>query len=93
MAYSHKRRRYRISSVILFFKTLRARELFDLIVTQAHHNGEPGVLFVDAANRENPIPNLYRLESTNPSIMAKRISASTAKKMNAPNHTAHGIPG
>ncbi len=48
------------------FKTLRARELFDLIVTQAHHNGEPGVLFVDAANRENPIPNLYRLESTNP---------------------------
>ena len=48
------------------FKTLRARELFDLIVTQAHHNGEPGVLFVDAANRANPIPNLYRLESTNP---------------------------
>lgn len=51
---------------IRIFKTLRARELFDLIVTQAHHNGEPGVLFVDSANRENPIPNLYRLESTNP---------------------------
>lgn len=51
---------------IRVFKTLKARELFDLIVTQAHHNGEPGVLFVDQANRENPIPNLYRLESTNP---------------------------
>lgn len=51
---------------IRVFKTLKARDLFDLIVTQAHHNGEPGVLFVDQANRENPIPNLYRLESTNP---------------------------
>lgn len=51
---------------IRVFKTLKARDLFDLIVTQAHHNGEPGVLFIDQANRENPIPNLYRLESTNP---------------------------
>ena len=47
-------------------KTVRACELFDKIVTQAHHNGEPGLLFIDAANRENPVPHLYRLESTNP---------------------------
>jgi ribonucleoside-diphosphate reductase alpha chain len=47
-------------------KTVRARELFDKIVTQAYHNGEPGLLFIDAANRENPVPHLYRLESTNP---------------------------
>lgn len=51
---------------IRVFKTVRARDLYDKIVTQAHHNGEPGVLFVDIANRDNPIPNLYRLESTNP---------------------------
>lgn len=48
------------------YKTVRARDLFNKIVTQAHHNGEPGVLFLDAANRANPVPHLYDLESTNP---------------------------
>ncbi len=48
------------------WETVRARELFDMIVKQAHHNGEPGVLFLDAANRQNPVPHLYELESTNP---------------------------
>ncbi len=48
------------------WETVRARDLFDLIVKQAHHNGEPGVLFLDAANRSNPVPHLYELESTNP---------------------------
>jgi len=48
------------------YKTVRARELFAKIVKQAHHNGEPGVLFLDAANRDNPVPHLYQLEATNP---------------------------
>lgn len=47
-------------------KKVKARELFQKIVEQAHHNGEPGVLFLDAANRENPVPHLYPLEATNP---------------------------
>jgi ribonucleoside-diphosphate reductase alpha chain len=47
-------------------RTVRARELFDQIVKHAHHNGEPGVLFLDAANRANPVPHLYDLEATNP---------------------------
>lgn len=47
-------------------KVIRARDLFEKIVTQAHHNGEPGMLFLDTANRFNPVPHLYRLESTNP---------------------------
>jgi ribonucleoside-diphosphate reductase alpha chain len=47
-------------------KTVRARELFRNIVRQARHNGEPGVLFLDAANRSNPVPQLYPLEATNP---------------------------
>src|SRR5262249_58813793 len=31
------------------WETVRAREIFDMIVKQAHHNGEPGVLFLDHA--------------------------------------------
>jgi len=48
------------------WRTVRARELFDKIVTFAHHNGEPGALFLDGANRGNPVPHLYALEATNP---------------------------
>jgi ribonucleoside-diphosphate reductase alpha chain len=48
------------------YRTLRARDLFDKIVHQAHHNGEPGVLFLDTANRYNPVSHLYDLEATNP---------------------------
>ncbi len=44
----------------------RARDLFKRIVRYAHHNGEPGALFIDAANRSNPVPHLYDLEATNP---------------------------
>lgn len=51
---------------IKVFKTVRARDLFNQVVLQAHHNGEPGVLFIDQANRYNPVPKLYQLESTNP---------------------------
>lgn len=48
------------------WKTVRARDLFDKIIKYAHHNGEPGALFIDAANRSNPVPHLYELEATNP---------------------------
>lgn len=51
---------------ILTVGQVRARDLFDKIVQQAHHNGEPGVLFLDAANRSNPVPHRYQLEATNP---------------------------
>ncbi|WP_303774244.1 adenosylcobalamin-dependent ribonucleoside-diphosphate reductase [Anaerolinea thermophila] len=51
---------------ICTYRKVRARDLFQKIVKQAHHNGEPGVLFLDAANRSNPVPHLYQLEATNP---------------------------
>ncbi|RIK15025.1 MAG: adenosylcobalamin-dependent ribonucleoside-diphosphate reductase, partial [Anaerolineae bacterium] len=48
------------------WRTVRARAIFDEIVKYAHRNGEPGILFLDAANRSNPVPHLYELEATNP---------------------------
>ena len=48
------------------WEKVKATELFDEIVRYAYKNGEPGVLFLDAANRENPVPNQYVLEATNP---------------------------
>jgi ribonucleoside-diphosphate reductase alpha chain len=51
---------------ILTYRQVSARGLFNKIVRQAHHNGEPGMLFLDTANRSNPVPQLYQLEATNP---------------------------
>lgn len=45
---------------------LRARQVFDLIVDMAWHNGEPGIIFLDRINRDNVVPALGEIESTNP---------------------------
>ncbi len=45
---------------------LRARDVFDLLVQMAWMNGDPGMIFIDRINRENPTPLLGDIESTNP---------------------------
>ncbi len=58
------------------WKTVRARDLFDKIIKHAHHNGEPGALFIDTANRSNPLPHLYQLEATNPCVTGDTLVAT-----------------
>jgi ribonucleoside-diphosphate reductase alpha chain len=43
-----------------------ALRVFNTIVERAWSRGEPGVLFIDTANADNPIPHMGKLEATNP---------------------------
>src|SRR5690349_20754812 len=45
---------------------LDARMVWDKMILGAWRTGEPGVFFVDEANRYNPVPHLGRYEATNP---------------------------
>ena len=45
---------------------INSKEVFNLIVKQAHKNGEPGIIFIDRINQCNPTPKLGLIESTNP---------------------------
>lgn len=43
-----------------------ARALFDLITECAWETGDPGMIFLDRINRDNPTPGLGRITATNP---------------------------
>ena len=45
---------------------LRARDVFDLLVKKAWASGDPGIVFLDRINRDNPTPTQGEVESTNP---------------------------
>ena len=45
---------------------LKAREVFALLVQKAWESGDPGMVFLDRINRDNPPPHLGEIEATNP---------------------------
>jgi ribonucleoside-diphosphate reductase alpha chain len=45
---------------------LDAREVYGSLVRQAWENGDPGIVFLDRINRDNPTPEIGSIESTNP---------------------------
>ncbi|MDR1125241.1 MAG: vitamin B12-dependent ribonucleotide reductase [Deltaproteobacteria bacterium] len=45
---------------------LNAREVFEILVRKAWESGDPGIVFIDRINRDNPTPDQGEMESTNP---------------------------
>jgi ribonucleoside-diphosphate reductase alpha chain len=46
--------------------SLNAKQVFDDIVNHAWKSGDPGIVFLDRINKDNPVPKLGNIESTNP---------------------------
>ncbi|MEN6563323.1 MAG: vitamin B12-dependent ribonucleotide reductase, partial [Christensenella sp.] len=46
--------------------SLAARDVFGEIVDAAWQTGEPGIVFLDRLNRDNVVPSVGEIESTNP---------------------------
>ncbi|MEK7239944.1 MAG: LAGLIDADG family homing endonuclease [Gemmatimonadota bacterium] len=58
--------------------SLRARDVWDKMILGAWRTGEPGVFFIDEANKYNPVPHLGEYEATNPCVTGDTLVSTTA---------------
>ncbi len=56
---------------------VRARDVWDKMILGAWRTGEPGVFFIDEANRYNPVPHLGAYEATNPCVTGDTLVATS----------------
>ena len=56
--------------------SLPARQVFDTITNAAWATGDPGMVFIDAINRDNPNQHVNTIEATNPCITAGSVIAT-----------------
>lgn len=47
-------------------RKIKAKDIFNEIVESAWEVGDPGIIFIDTINRQNPTPHVGKIESTNP---------------------------
>jgi len=52
---------------------LSAKDVFNLLVEKAHAGGDPGVLFIDTANKANNVPHLGDYNATNPCVAGETL--------------------
>jgi ribonucleoside-diphosphate reductase alpha chain len=48
------------------YKAISSREIWETIIDGAWRNGEPGIVFLDTINRNNPLRPVGEIEATNP---------------------------
>lgn len=74
-------------------RKIRAKSLFNLIAYSAWKSAEPGLLFMDTINRENPTPK-ERIVATNPCVSADtRVTTDEGLVEASKVHNPHNVIG